>query len=73
MHLVFPLTILHNQGFQFLQGITVVPREIENNGSASFGGETRCIMVYMKMVSALLVLELLTSLSNGDDGGETRD
>ena len=31
MHLVFPLRILHNQCFQILQGITVVPREIENN------------------------------------------
>ena len=34
MHLVFPLRILHNHCFQILQGITVVPREIENNGYA---------------------------------------
>ena len=32
--------ILHNNCFQFLLGITVVPREIENNGYAKFfGGE----------------------------------
>ena len=37
-HLVFPLRILHNQCFQILQGITVVPREIENNGYAQFWG-----------------------------------
>ena len=37
-HLVFPLRILHNQCFQILQGITVVPREIENNGYAKFWG-----------------------------------
>ena len=30
-------------------------------------------MVYVKMVNALLVPELLTSLSESDDGGETRD
>ena len=36
-HLVFPLRILHNQCFQILQGITVVPREIENNGYAKRG------------------------------------
>ena len=38
MHLVFPLRILHNHCFQILQGITVVPREIENNGYAKFFG-----------------------------------
>ena len=38
MHLVFPLRILHNHCYQILQGITVVPREIENNGYAKFGG-----------------------------------
>ena len=37
-HLVFPLRILHNQCFQILQGITVVPREIENNAYAKFWG-----------------------------------
>ena len=37
-HLVFPLRILHNQCFQIRQGITVVPREIENNGYVKFWG-----------------------------------
>ena len=36
MHLVFPLRILYNHCFQILQGITVVTREIENNGYAKF-------------------------------------
>ena len=37
-----PPKILHNYCFQFLQGNTVVPREIEDNGYAFFflgGGE----------------------------------
>ena len=67
MHLVSPLRILHNHCFKILQGITVVPREIENNGYP------KRIMVYLKMVNTLLVPELLTSLSESDDGGETRD
>ena len=33
-----PLRILHNHCFQFLQGITIVPREIENNGYAKCWG-----------------------------------
>ena len=51
--------ILRNHCFQFLLGITVVPREIQDNGSAKFflggreGGreQTKCIMVYVKMVN----------------------
>ena len=47
MHLVPPpyiKNILHNHCFQFLLGITVVPREIEDNGYVIFfsgvgGGE----------------------------------
>ena len=35
MHLVYP-KILHNHCFQIIQCITVVPREIENNGYAKF-------------------------------------
>ena len=31
IHLVWSLKILRNLGFQFLPGITVVPREIEDN------------------------------------------
>ena len=34
LHLVYPHNILHNHCFEFLLGITVVPREIENNGHA---------------------------------------
>ena len=60
---VFPLRILHNQCFQILQGITVVPREIENNGYAKFWGVNKVIMVYVKMMNTLLVSELLISLS----------
>ena len=33
-----PPQILHNHCFQFLLGITVVPREIQENGYAKFGG-----------------------------------
>ena len=29
----------HNHCFQFLLGITVVPREIQDNGYAKFGGK----------------------------------
>ena len=35
MHLVYP-PVLHNHCFQFLLGITVVPREIVDNGYAKF-------------------------------------
>ena len=43
MHLVFPPSpptpprLLHIHCFQFLLGITVVPREIEDNGYERFG------------------------------------
>ena len=33
-----PPKILHSHCFQFLQGITVVPREIEDNGYVKFWG-----------------------------------
>ena len=39
-----PPKILHNLCFSFLVGITVVPREIENNAYAKFWGQIRCIM-----------------------------
>ena len=46
--------ILHNCCFQFLLGITVVRREIKDNGYAKLrGGETRCIMVYEKIMNRL--------------------
>ena len=36
--------ILHNLCFSFLLGITAVPREIENNTYAKFGGQMKCVM-----------------------------
>ena len=39
-----PLKILHNLCFSSLLGITAVPREIENNDYAKFGGQISCIM-----------------------------
>ena len=42
MHLVSPPPppprILHDHCFQLLQGITVVPKEVEDNGYAKFWG-----------------------------------
>ena len=62
--LITPQKTLHNHCFQFLLVITVVPREIEDNGYAIyiyiyfFGGGggvggTRCIIAYVKMVNNL--------------------
>ena len=54
MHLVYPQIFLYNHRFQFLLGITVVSREVEDNGSATFGGGgggVRSIMVLVKMVN----------------------
>ena len=38
MHVVSPPRILHDHCFQLLQDITVVPKEIEDNGYAKFWG-----------------------------------
>ena len=38
MHLVYPQIFLYNHRFQFLLGIAVVSREVEDNGSETFGG-----------------------------------
>ena len=50
-----PPKIWHNHCFRFLLGITVVPREIQDNGYANFffggGGYTRYIMAYVKIVN----------------------
>ena len=46
-----PSKIWRNHCFRFLVGITVVPREIPNNGHASFRGYTRYIMAYVKIVN----------------------
>ena len=55
MHLVYPQIFLYNHRFQFLLGITVVSREVEDNGSETFGGGggggVRSIMVLVKMVN----------------------
>ena len=54
MHLVSPQIFLYNHRFQFLLGITVVSREVEDNGSETFGGGgwgVRSIMVLVKMVN----------------------
>ena len=53
MHLVYPQIFLYNHRFQFLLGITVVSREVEDNGSETFGGGGggRSIMVLVKMVN----------------------
>ena len=39
----------HNLCFLFLLGITVVPREIENNANAKFWGQIRCIVGSVKV------------------------
>ena len=44
-----PPKILHSRCVQSLLGRTVVTREIQDNGYESFGGQTRCIMVYVPM------------------------
>ena len=50
---MFTSTILHNYHFQFLLGITVIPRETEDNGDAEFGGvnkvEYLCILLALKL------------------------
>ena len=44
MHLICPLKFYITFVFSFLLGITAVPREIENNADANFGGQIRCVM-----------------------------
>ena len=66
IHLVWSLKILYNLGFQFLMGITVVPREIEDNVYANNlegGGGGRTNKVYVLQVlptQGKLVLQLVT-------------
>ena len=57
MHLVYPQNVAFC--FQFLLDITVIPREIlniEKNVDAKFWGQTRCIMVYVKIVNRWIFL-----------------
>ena len=54
MHLVYPGNFAFC--FQFLLDITVIPTlkeilNIEKNVDAKFWGQTRCIMVYVKIVN----------------------
>ena len=59
MRLCLPTKILQNHCFQFLLRNIVVLREVEDNDNIIFlflgggggGGETRCIMIYVKMVN----------------------
>ena len=46
---LFP-QILHKHCFQFLLGITMVPRENKNNAYAKFGGQTKSIKVFSQVV-----------------------
>ena len=47
-----PTNLLYNHRFQFLLGITVNPREIQDNGYVKFWGENKVLyMVYVKMVN----------------------
>ena len=41
--------ILHTLCFQFLLGLTMVPRENKNNAYVKFGGQTKSIMVFSEM------------------------
>ena len=48
--------------FQFLLDITVIPREIlniEKNVDAKFWGQTRCIMVYVKIVNQWISIKAI--------------
>ena len=53
MHLNIHPKLLHNHCFQFLLGITVVPREIKDNTYAKF-------KVYKKIVNLKSSLKVLT-------------
>jgi len=50
---LFAPKILHNLCFPFLLGITVVPRETEDNAYAKLEGQTRCIMGDVEMANFL--------------------
>ena len=55
--------IIHNHCFQFLLGITVVPREIEGKGYAKFGGgKQSALQSHVKMVNIPWFIRLLADL-----------
>ena len=65
IHLVWYLKILRNLGFQFLLGITVVPREIEDNVYAKNleggrGGGNKVYVLQVLPTQGKLVLQLVT-------------
>ena len=64
IHLVWSLQILRNLGFQFLLGITVVPREIEDNVYAKNleggGGANKVYVLQVLPTQGKLVLQLVT-------------
>ena len=68
IHLVWSLKILRNLGFQFLLGITVVPREIEDNvyaknlegGGGGGGGANKVYVLQVLPTQGKLVLQLVT-------------
>ena len=49
-----PPKILHNLCSSFLLGIKAVPREIEKNVYAKFGGQIRCVMGDVQVANTLI-------------------
>ena len=45
------LQILYKHCFQFLLGLTMVPRENKNNAYAKFWGQTKGIMVFSEVAN----------------------
>ena len=56
MHPFLPPQIFPNHCFQFLLGITVVPREIEDNGSENFLGVSKLHYVPYRNVQQLFLV-----------------
>ena len=50
---------LRNHCFQFLLGITVVPREIENNGYVKFGGLNRVNYGLCEIVNCIVYCSVM--------------
>ena len=59
LHLVYPHNILHNHGFEFLLGITVVPRDIENNGYIKFWGLNRVNYGLCEIVNCIVYCSVM--------------
>ena len=54
--LCLPPKILHKYCFQFLLGLTIVPREIENNAYAKFGGKQSALWTIWKWRMVFLIM-----------------